>query len=112
MDNKNQSAFVFMAMLFPAAIFDLASIIPFIGNLFSVLFIFFARLGYWLAGYRSKGTTALTAGTALLEMIPGFSILPGCIGFVTGFYLINKASGVVSKVTVKNKNGGKGVFVA
>jgi hypothetical protein len=103
MDNKNMSAFAFMAMLFPAAIFDLASIVPFIGNFFSVLFIFFARLGFWLAGYRSKGTTALTGGTAIIEFIPGFSILPGCIGFVTGFYLMNKASKVIQKTVVVKK---------
>jgi len=100
MDTKRMSSFVFMAMLFPAAIFDVASIIPFIGNLFSALFIFFARLSFWLAGYRSKGTTALTVGTALLEMVPGFSILPGCIGFVTGFYLINKKNTAKKTVLV------------
>jgi ABC-type glycerol-3-phosphate transport system permease component len=108
-DNKNQSAFVFVAMLFVATPFELGSIIPFIGNLFAPLFLFFARLGYWLAGYRSKGTTALTVGTVLVEMIPGFSILPGCYAFVTGFYLTNKASGIISKTTTKNK---KGVLVA
>lgn len=108
------SAFVFMAMLFPAAIFDLFSIIPFLGNLTSFLFIFFARLSFWLAGYRSKGTTALTVGTALLEFIPGLSILPGCMAFVTGFYLANKASGVITKATSKNKNINKknGALVA
>jgi hypothetical protein len=100
MDTKRMSSFAFIMLLFPAAVFDLVSIIPFLGNLTSVLFIFFARLSFWLVGYRSKGTAALTMGTALVEMIPGFSILPGCIGFVTGFYLINKASAVLSETKV------------
>lgn len=90
MDTKPMPLFVYIAMLFTAGVFDLASIIPFIGNLFSALFICFARLSFWIASYRSKGTTALTAGTALLELIPGFSILPGCMAFVTGFYILNK----------------------
>lgn len=107
MDNKNMPAFVFVAVLFPAAIFDLFSIVPFLGNLTSALFIFFARLSFWITGYRSKGTAGLTAGTALLELIPGFSVLPGCLAFVTGFYLMNKTSGIVSKITTKNSGGGK-----
>lgn len=84
------SSFVLLPALFLAGVFDIASIIPFLGNLTSALFIFFARLSFWLAGYHAKGTTVITAGTALVEMIPGFSILPGCIAFVTGFYVINR----------------------
>lgn len=90
MDTKRMSSFVFLAALFPAALFDVASMIPFIGNFLSALFIFFARLSFWIAGYHAKGTTAVTAGSALVEMIPGFSILPGCIGFVTWFFIINR----------------------
>jgi hypothetical protein len=35
--------------------------------------------------------------TAIIEMIPGFSILPGCIGFVTGFYLKNKTASTLEE---------------
>jgi hypothetical protein len=90
MDNKRMPSFVLLPALFLAGVFDIASIIPFLGNLTSVLFIFFTRLSFWLVGYHAKGTTAISAGTALVEMIPGFSILPGCIAFVTGFYVINR----------------------
>lgn len=100
MDNKRMSSFVLLLMLFLAGLFDVASIIPFLGNLTSALFIFFARLSFWLAGYRSKGTAALTMATALVEMIPGFSVLPGCIAFVAGFYLINKTSTVLAETKV------------
>lgn len=87
-------------MLFPAAVFDLFSIIPFIGD----IFIFFAKLGFWLAGYRSRKGLLLTGGLALAEDIPGLSaILPGCILFVIGSYLLSKESGTVQKVIQEKK---------
>jgi hypothetical protein len=119
MDNKKMSVFVFIAMLFIAALFDLIGLVVFLiglipivgipfmflGPVVSASFIFFARLGFWLAGYHSKGTTALTVATALFELIPGLSILPGCIVFVVMFYLRNKASDVISKVKVVSPRG-------
>lgn len=90
MDNKRMPSFVLLPALFLAGLFDVVSIVPFFGNFSSMLFIFFTRLTFWLIGYRSKGTIALTVGTTFVEFIPGFSILPGCIAFVTGFYAINR----------------------
>ncbi len=81
--------FVFIAAMFFAALADIISIVVFIGNMTSFLFINFARLSFWIAGYHGKGTAALTAGTALIELTPGFSIVPGCMFFVWRFYRNN-----------------------
>lgn len=116
------SFLVFMGMLFIAGIFDLMGIIlfgiaaagniipvigtavgiglAFLGNLASVLFIFFARLSFWLAGYNAKGMTTKTLATAFTEFIPGFSMLPGCIVFVVVFYLANKKNTMKPAVVV------------
>jgi hypothetical protein len=104
MNDKPMPLFVFIAMLFIGALFDLIGflmftigLVPilgtpflFLGSFVSASFIFFSKLGFWLAGYRSA-SFLFTGAMALGESIPGLSaVLPGCIAFVIQSYRVSK----------------------
>lgn len=89
--NKMSGFGLVTAMSF-AALFDLISLIPIIGMFTSFLFILLCRITFWLLGYGSKGSMALTPTTMIVEFIPGINILPGCMSFVFLFYLSNKGA--------------------